>query len=202
MSQKPQKTIILIDYENVQNIDLSIIQGQDFDIKIFVGQTQNKIPIELVQATQKFGRRIEWIKIEGAASNALDFHIAFYLGELSKDNTGGTFLILSKDKGFDPLIKHINKNKNNCQRIQSLLELSKKEDVLISKNTDSAAKIIENLSKIQKNKRPRSRKALSQHIKSLLAQKKLNDQEIDVLVDSLFLQKKITEGNNHLIYNF
>lgn len=202
MSQKLNKTVLLVDYENIQNIDLSVIQEQDIDIKIFVGQAQNKIPIELVQATQRFGQRVEWIKIEGTGSNALDFHIAFYLGKFSKDIAGGSFLILSKDKGFDPLIRYINKSKVNCQRIQSLLELSKEKDVLISQNTDSIVKVIENLSKIQKNKRPRTRKTLRQHIKSLLNQKKLSDQEIDTLVDTLFVQKKISEASNHLTYNF
>jgi len=202
MSQKPKKTILLVDYENIQNIDLSVIQEQDIDIKIFVGQAQNKIPIELVQATQRFGQRVEWMQIDGAGNNALDFHIAFYLGRYSKDIGEGSFLILSKDKGFDPLIKYINKSKVNCQRIQSLLELSKEKDVLIVQNTDSVTKIIENLSKIQKNKRPRTRKTLRQHIKSLLNQKKLNDQEIDTLVDTLFVQKKISEASNHLTYNF
>lgn len=202
MSQKLKKTILLVDYENIQNIDLAVIQDKDIDIKIFVGQAQNKIPIELVQAMQRFGKRVEWIKIEGSGSNALDFHIAFYLGRFSKDIGEGSFLILSKDKGFDPLVKYINKSKTNCQRIQSLLELSKEKDELISQNADSIAKVFENLSKIQKNKRPRTRKTLRQHIKSLLTQKKLSDQEIDTLVDTLFVEKKISEVSNHLTYNF
>ncbi len=63
MSQKPKKIILLVDYENVQDLDLSVIQEREIDIKIFVGQTQNKIPLELVQATQKLGQRVEWIKI-------------------------------------------------------------------------------------------------------------------------------------------
>ncbi len=202
MTQTLRKSILLVDYENVQNIDLSVIQEQDIDIKIFVGQSQNKIPIELVQSTQKFGQRVEWIKIEGSGSNALDFHIAFYLGRFSQKMEGVTFLILSKDKGFDPLIKYINKNKGRCQRIQSLLELSKEKDTLMSQNTDSIGKIVEILSKIQKNKRPRTRKTLRQYIKSLLSQKKLSDQEIDTLIDTLFVQKRISETNNHLTYNF
>lgn len=202
MNQKTKKAILLVDYENIQNIDLSVIQDPEIEIKIFVGQSQNKIPLELVQATQRFGHRVEWIKIDGSGSNALDFHIAFYLGRFSKDVGSGCFLVLSKDKGFDPLIKYINKNQISCQRIQSLLELSQEKDVLISQNTDSIAKVLENLSKIQKNKRPRTRKTLRQHIKSLLTQKKLSDQEIDTLVDTLFVQKKISEASNHLTYNF
>jgi PIN domain len=202
MSQKPKKTILLVDYENIQNIDLSVIQEQDIDIKIFIGPAQNKIPIELVQASQQFGHRVEWIKIEAAGSNALDFHIAFYLGKFCKELGGGTFLILSKDKGFDPLIKYMNKSKVNCKRVQNLLDCFKKKDETVSQNSTSIAKVIENLSKIQKNKRPRTRKTLSQHIKSLLTQKKPSEQEVDTLVDTLFLQKKISEISNHLTYNF
>jgi PIN domain len=202
MNQKLKKTVLLVDYENVQNLDLSVVQEQDIEIRIFIGQTQHKIPVELVQATQRLGQRVEWIKIEGTGSNALDFHIAFYLGQFSKDNDRNSFLILSKDKEFDPLIKYIKKNKINCRRIQSLLDLSKKKDVPISPNPNSAAKIVENLSKIQKERRPRTRKTLRQHVKSLFLQKKLNDPEIDSLVNTLFTQKNISEINNNLTYYF
>jgi hypothetical protein len=202
MNQKLKKTVLLVDYENIQNLDLSMVQEQDIEIRIFIGQTQHKIPVELVQATQRLGKRVEWIKIEGTGSNALDFHIAFYLGQLSKDDERNSFLILSKDKGFDPLIKYIKKNKINCKRIQSLLDLSQKKDMQISQNSDSAARIFENLSKIQKNKRPRTRKTLRQHVKSLFLQKQLKDPEIDSLVNTLFTQKNVSEINNHLTYNF
>jgi len=202
MNQKLKKIILLVDYENIQNIDLSVIQKENIDIKIFIGQAQNKIPVELVQATQQFGQRVEWIKIEGAGSNALDFHIAFYLGMFSKDIGDGSFLILSNDKGFDPLIKYMNNSKINCKKIQSLLELSKEKDVFISQNANPITKVIEHLSKIQKNNRPKTRKTLRQYIKSLLIKKKLSDQEIDTLLNTLFVEKKISEVNNHLTYNF
>jgi PIN domain len=224
-----KKTILFVDYENIQNIDLSVIQKQDIDIKIFLGQSQNKIPIELVQATQQFGQRVEWIKIEVAGNNALDFHIAFYLGRLSRDIAGGSFLVLSKDKGFDPLIQHINKTQIHCQRIENLIELSKAKDAPTSQDVDSKdqsiknssntqknqasktensqdvdsmAKIIKNLSNINKSKRPKTKKAVRQHIKSLLSKEKMKDQEIDKLLDRLFAQKKISEVDNRLTYNF
>jgi hypothetical protein len=197
-----QKTVLLIDYENVQDIDLSIIQEQDVDIKIFVGQAQSKIPVNLVQATQQLGARVEWIKIEGAGNNALDFHIAFYLGKSSKDMGGESFIILSKDKGFDPLVKYLRKSKIKCRRIQSLLELSKEKNASTHQNSDLIAKVDKNLSKIQKDKRPRTQKTLRQHIKSLFNQKKMSDHEIDTLIESLFIQKKISEVSDRLTYNF
>lgn len=197
---KPKITL-LVDYENIQNIDLSLIEEENIEIKIFVGQTQNKIPFNLVQTAQRFGQRLEWIKIEGIGNNALDFHLAFYLGRLSKDVEGETFLILSKDKGFDPLVRYINKSKVKCQRITSLVEFFREKDLVV-RNTDLVVEVIEKLSKVQKNKRPRTKKTLQQYLKSLLRQKKLSESEISVLVETLFAHNKISEGTNRLTYNF
>ncbi len=200
MNQKRKKTVLLIDYENIQNLDLSLIQSHGIQIKIFVGKSQNKIPIDLVQATQCLGRRVEWIQIEGNGSNALDFHIAFYLGKFSRYAKGKTFLVLSKDKGFDPLIKYINKSNISCRRIESLLELAKEKT--IREDADLIMKIIANLSKTQKNKRPKTRKSLRQYLKSLLKKQQLSEQEIEQLVDSLIVKGKISEVSNSLTYNF
>lgn len=201
MSQKLQKAILLVDYENIQSFDLSLIYEEEISIKIFVGHNQSKIPIELVQTTQQFGQRVEWIKVEGTGNNALDFHIAFSLGKFSQEIEGVAFLILSKDKGFDPLVKYINKSKIKCRRIQSLLELFP-EKTSLSPSKDAIAEVIEKLTKVQKNKRPRTKQTLTTYIKSILMKKQLSEQEINILVDTLFVHKKISESNNRLTYNF
>lgn len=193
------KTILFIDYENIQNIELSTLQDNPFEIKIFVGQNQNKIAIELVQATQPFGKAVEWLKIEGDGKNALDFHIAFYLGCLSQTETQTSFIILSKDTGYDPLIRHAKKLGIKCRRINSILELSKTNQ-LLGLNTEQMTKVIENLSKNVKN-RPRTRKTLHTHINAMF-QNKLNEAEVNKIIDSLFFQKKLIEDNNKLTYNF
>lgn len=193
------KHILFIDYENVHNIDLSILQEDDLDIKIFVGKSQSKIPIEVVQEAQKLGKAVEWVQIDGNGPNALDFHIAYYLGKLGQMNGKLEFMILSKDKGFDPLIRHVNNHNIACRRINSLLELSKTQQVFPLDNTCMTA-VLENLSKIAKNKRPRTRKTLKQHIKNLL-RNKMSDEGVDKILDSLFVQKKLSEENNKLKYN-
>lgn len=193
------KTILFIDYENIQNIELSTLQDNPFEIKIFVGQNQNKIDIELVQATQPFGKAVEWLKIEGSGKNALDFHIAFYLGCLSQTETQISFIILSKDTGYDPLIRHAKKLGIKCRRINSILELSKTNQ-LLGLNTEQMTKVIENLSKNVKN-RPRTRKTLHTHVNAMF-QNKLNEAEVNKIIDSLFFQKKLIEDNNKLTYNF
>lgn len=195
MSEK----FLLIDYENIQKLDLSEVHD-NISVKIFVGQSQRNIPIELVKQTQRFGHRLEWLKIEGQGKNALDFHIAFYLGKLRKEHKGASFIILSKDKGFDPLIRHINNFKGNCRRINSLLELREVTDNF-SKDPN-LKRTVELLSKIEKSKRPRKRATLSQHISSNFFQKNLEDAELDKIIDYLFIQKLISETAGNLIYNF
>ena len=196
------KNILLIDYENIQSLDLSKFLNKETDIKIFVGKTQNKIPFELVQVAQQLGSRVQWIKIEEAGNNALDFHISFYLGRFTQEYDQVSFLILSKDKGFDPLIAHINNSKIKCQRIESLPDLEKVKDTNNSKNLEPLAKVITYLTKIQKPKRPQSHRTLHQYMKSILSQNKLSDKEIDGLIHRLTINKKITETNGKIVYNF
>ena len=39
--------------------------------------------------------------------NALDFHIAFHVGQIAGTDPQGFFHIISKDKGYDPLLAHL-----------------------------------------------------------------------------------------------
>jgi hypothetical protein len=42
--------ILMIDYENVQQVDISTIDKESYGVKIFVGASQNKIPFDVVAA--------------------------------------------------------------------------------------------------------------------------------------------------------
>ena len=55
--------------------------------------------------------------------NALDFHIAYYIGRLVAEDPNAYFHIISKDKGFDPLIEHLRNEKIFCSRSPSVLEI-------------------------------------------------------------------------------
>jgi hypothetical protein len=46
---------------------LDELSKDKFKILIFIGQSQNKIPFELVIAAQNFGSQLEWINIDGSA---------------------------------------------------------------------------------------------------------------------------------------
>ena len=99
--------IVLVDYENVQLESLGALDQEHCKVFVFVGATQIKLPFELAEAMQPLGGRGEYVHIAGSGPNALDFHIAYYIGWLAAQDPTASFHIISKDKGFDPLIKHL-----------------------------------------------------------------------------------------------
>jgi len=111
---------VLIDFENVQPESLAGLQQDHFKVLVFVGANQTKVPFEVAHAMQSMGGKAEYVKITGNGSNALDFHIAFYIGQLSAAEPGSTFRIISKDKGFDPLVRHLNARGISCQRLAEI----------------------------------------------------------------------------------
>jgi len=98
--------VLFVDLENVQKIDLSCVPA-DARVMIFYGITQKKPPAELVVQAQPLGPRLKWVKISGQGPNALDFHIAFYLGQELANSPNSVRAILSRDTGFDPLTRHL-----------------------------------------------------------------------------------------------
>ncbi len=98
---------ILVDYENVRPSDFHPDRQPDTRILVFLGPNQQKIPADLVMALQAFGPDARYIQCSAAGRNALDFHIAFYLGDLAPRHPDDQFHIVSADKGFDPLVRHM-----------------------------------------------------------------------------------------------
>jgi hypothetical protein len=114
---------VLIDYENVQVKSLALLKGEQFRVRVFLGPKNTKLPVEFVLAMQELGERAEYIVLETSGANALDFHIAYYLGILAVTNPAGFFHIISKDTGFDPLIQHLKARKVLSARSPSIEEM-------------------------------------------------------------------------------
>lgn len=191
------RKILLVDFENVQQIDVSHL-GDTFEVLIFVGTSQKSVPIELVTQAQKLGERVEWFRMEGNGKNALDFHIACHLGRILETAPKSRCIVLSKDKGFDPLLRHLNKLGLKCLRINSLLELEPKTAMTEEPNFK---RVFEVLSKTEKKVRPRKRNTLAQHISSMF-QKNIAQQDIDRIINIFFANKLISESNNVISYAF
>jgi hypothetical protein len=189
--------LLLVDFENVQQVDLSRLEGS-INVIIFVGASQKAIPIELVTSAQKLGARVTWQKVVSNGSNALDFHIACHLGRVLEKSPQVHCIVLSKDRGFDPLLCQLNKIGLTCKRINSLVELDPKPALVDDPNYK---RVVEILGKSEKKSRPRKLKTLSQHISSIF-QKKIAQNDIDRIIDTLIANKMISETNNTISYGF
>jgi len=197
------ESILLIDYENVQKVDLSRVPSH-VQVRVFIGASQSKMPTELMMQAQPLGSRLKWIRIDGQGSNALDFHIAFYLGEYITSSPKTEFVILSKDRGFDPLIRHLAGRKINVRRVSTLAEAfsASTPAPTAAPGTDSyLQKAKAMLGKIEKKKRPRKRQSLVAFLAAHFANK-LPIKDVEALVQKLFDQKAISEANNSLTYHF
>lgn len=185
---------VLVDFENVQPKNMSLLTGGPFKIKVFLGAAQSKIPLEMARVLQAFGPDAEYIQVEGNGSNALDFHIAYYIGRLAAEYPDAFFHVISKDTGFDPLIKHLKGQSISCHRSTTVVDIPL---VKISNAKSAPEKIdavIENLTK-RKASKPRTIKTLSTTIKALFVNQ-LPDDELQGLLDQLAQRGiiKVSEG--------
>lgn len=193
------KRVILVDFENIQKLDLENIDTTNTDILIFVGRSQSKIPFQLVEKAQTLGEHLKWLKIAGDGKNNLDFHLAFELGRLVEQYRSEVELIvLSKDSGYDSLIKYINDFKGHASRIANAAELSDSAKQLPTSNYTN--NIVANLIKINNQKRPRTRATLKKHIVSLLRDR-VTPGEIEAIVEEMFIKGLMTLANSRLKYN-
>ena len=198
---KMNKHYILIDYENVQTKSLSVLQGapnQSFRIMVFVGADQSKLPIELVSSMQGFGDKAQYVRITGSGRNALDFHIAYYLGALTESDPHGIFHVISKDTGYDQLIKHLKGKKINAARRKDLFEIPWLSSANKKPADEQISAIVKNLS-ARGSGRPRKVKTLKNSINSLFGNK-LEPGQIDNLVKDLQEQEFIVIKQENITY--
>ena len=196
-----KKHYILIDYENVQTKSLAVLHStpnQAFRVIVFVGANQSRIPIELVSSMQGFGNKAEYVQITGSGRNALDFHIAYYLGALTERDPTGYFHVISKDTGYDQLIKHLKGKKVSAARQKDLFEIPWLSSSNKKPMNEQITAIVENLA-ARGNSRPRKVKTLKNSINSLFGNK-LEAEKIDNLVKDLQEQKYIVIKQENVTY--
>ena len=114
---------VLIDSENVMPENIERLKHEHFRIIVFVGANLTRLNFPIVNAVQSLGANGSYVQISSHGPSALDFHIAYYIGKLSAAHPDAYFHIISKDKGFDPLIKHLKDQKIFCSRSASVLEI-------------------------------------------------------------------------------
>jgi hypothetical protein len=188
--------VVLVDFENVQKLDLARLPAQA-RIKVFVGQTQSKLPTALVQQSQALGSRLTWVTIDGNGRNALDFHIACHLGEGICKSPQAEFVILSNDKGFDPLVRHLVARGFKCRRDGQARPAPASKPPLSA----HAQAVADLLKRFEKKRRPRKRTTLHNFLVTHF-QKRLTAEEVTQAVEQLLKVGLIAGTEAAVTYNF
>ena len=190
-----QPNVVLIDFESVQPASFELLAADYFRLKVFVGATQAKLSFELVAAVQQLGSRAEYIKIAGVGRNALDFHIAYYIGRIASEQPDAFFHIISKDTGFDPLIQHLKEKGIFCGRWESLEEIPAVKAAQVKSPEERAILFMSRLSAAKPRTEKTLRSAISAHF-----QRQLSEEEITAIVDALRRPAHLSIANGKVIY--
>jgi len=174
---------VLVDFENVQPTDLGLLRDGPFNVKVFLGPNQSKIPVALATMLQPLGCNAEYVTLETAGSNALDFHIAYYIGVLSSAEPDAFFHIVSKDSGFDPLIKHLKGKKIFAHRSTCIADIPYFKPASPAVPEDQIELAVADLVR-RKASKPRTQKTLLSTLHALF-KKELSDRELAQLFASL-----------------
>ena len=190
--------IVLIDFESVQPESLVPLADDHFKVLVFVGASQAKLPFEVAASLQQLGPRAEYIKISGNGPNALDFHIAYYIGKHAAADPTAYFHIVSKDTGFDPLIQHLKSKGVFAGRVKSVTDIPL---VKAATAKSPAERLHVALSWLQQTKasKPRTVKTLSSSIGNLFL-KRLSTEEVAAIIDGLAKQSHLSITGTKVTY--
>jgi hypothetical protein len=189
---------VLIDFESVQPESLAPLAHDQFKVLVFVGASQTKLPFEIAASLQQLGTRAEYIKISGNGPNALDFHIAYYLGQLAAADGSAFFHIISKDTGFDPLVQHLKLKGVFAGRVKSVAEIPLVK-VSTAKSPSERLHVARSWLQQTKASKPRTVKTLSSSIASLF-QKQLSTEEVASIVEALATQGHLSVAGTKVSY--
>ena len=98
---------VLVNFENVCDIDTTLLGSKNVAFTLLLGAGQTKLDVALVEKLLLHAPSVQLVRLTSRGKNALDFALAYYLGHAVAAAPQGSFHIVSKDTGFDPLIEHL-----------------------------------------------------------------------------------------------
>jgi hypothetical protein len=98
---------VLVDFENVPSVDLTLIAGKPVHVTLFIGEKQKRLDLALVRQIHRQASQVTLVEVGSSGRNALDLVLAAHLGRGTIEHPAAEFTIISKDHDFDPLIAHL-----------------------------------------------------------------------------------------------
>lgn len=118
-----RKNYIFIDYENVQPRDFSRITQDHFKLIVVVGQNQTSLRLELTEFALEKPEQLRLVRTPCIGKNALDFVLAYEIGQILATDPTAYIHIISKDNGFEALVSHLKENRRHCARHDDIADI-------------------------------------------------------------------------------
>jgi hypothetical protein len=180
---------IFVDYENVHEVDLDLIEHKTVVVLIILGERHKSLPLKMVRQIQKFSTQVRLIEAGRSGRNALDFVLAYHVGVESSRDPAGIVHVVSRDTGFDALIEHLQKNQISARRHESFAQAFSSTVPDPTSHGSRVELITARLTKNKKSRPARKKTLLSQinaHFKKLLPK-----EEVERIFDALVADKVI-----------
>lgn len=200
---------VFLDFENVAEIDPKVLKRKDIFLTVFYGPKQKKIDIEAAKAIHEHSKRVKMVKVKATGKNALDFVLAGYVGYAVRANPADHFHIISKDKGFDALVKQLRGEKICAHRHDGFEEIltpgKEPTEGAVSNQLALPEDPVNAAMEILRKRsfaRPAKRKTLATFLRSSIGSD-LSKQEAQDVIDALCSSGKIKiEEKNLVTYLF
>jgi hypothetical protein len=210
---------VLVDFENVQP-DLSTLAGSAYKVKVFFGakQQEGRVPFKLLDAMLALGGSVEPVKVMRSGSNAVDMHIAYFIGRLVEKEPDASIHIISGDTDFDPLVEFLKASGVACKRARNIAEIARHAPpksraappppkparavpAVRKQHSDKLAPIIKQLHSL--SGKPATRKKLAQTIANYFRQHRepLVDTAVEQIIDDLIRLKYVTQSGTKVSYH-
>ena len=172
----PPLNHVFVYFENVQQIDVSVIGAKSVNFTLLLGAKQTKLDAGLVEKLMMHAASVQIVRLASSGKNALDFTLAYYVGRTVSADPAAYIHIVSKDTGFDPLVEHQQNQHIHAHRHDSFDTLTfsgtAKATTVVAKaepagQEESLNRVLEHLRKNVAN-RPKKKKTLLSHLKSQL----------------------------------
>jgi hypothetical protein len=105
-----------VDYENVHEIDSTVIGNKAVSFTLLLGAKQTKLNADLVEKLLQHAASVQLVRLTSSGKNALDFALTYYVGRAVAADPSGYFHIISKDGGYDALIEHLRSKQVHIHR--------------------------------------------------------------------------------------
>lgn len=92
-------------------------------VTLLIGEKQRRLELDLVRQIHEHADKVTLVEVGASGRNALDLVLAWHLGATVERHPNDAFFVISRDKDYDPLIRHLHSRGLEVARVESFSAL-------------------------------------------------------------------------------